>query len=121
MNRSCIAVLALAGLLGPIAANAALELNTQPTRAARPHAQAPSTERAEASKIMRDGVITGLDVAGQRVQIHGKWHLMVTGQTMVYQQGKLAGVYVLKVGQTLKFTLNSERSDVLALGAVYVP
>ena len=122
MNRVLrLTLVATCALAPALAAVAAEEVNSQPTNPARPHGKSEGAKGALPEKALLEGVVTGLDAAGGRVQIQGQWHRIVSGQTQILSGGKQVSANSLKVGQKLKFTAAAGNSETKTLGMVYVP
>lgn len=121
MNRRIRSIFVAACAWVPaLAAVAALEVNSQPSGPARPHAKSEGAKRAQPDKAPFEGVVTALDATGARVQIQGQWYTVAAGHTQVSSGGKQVPASSLKVGQKLKFNL-AAGGDSKTLGTVYAP
>ena len=111
---SRVALLLSAALLLQCAATHAIQAADTPppspaaVRAANPPAVLPT---------VRQGRVTAVDAAGQRIEIDGTWWRFAEGQTRIYQQGRAASPAVLASGQAVSFSAAGEKG---VLGAVYV-
>ena len=119
---SRVALLLSAALLLPCAATRAIQAADTPppspaaVRAANPPAN-PSASSPAVLPTVRQGRVTAVDAAGQRVEIDGTWWRFAEGQTRVYRQGRAASPAVLASGQAVSFSAAGEKG---VLGAVYV-
>lgn len=70
------------------------------------------------------GVITGVrtdDPRGMRVEIGGRWWLVLNGRTGVLRNGRLVDAAALAVGQAVRYQLATAVPGETALGVVHVP
>lgn len=101
-----------------------------PARAMRaagdlPRAPAPVVVTPPPAPPTGSGVIAAVrassDPRGVRVQIDGRWWLVLDGRTSVLRDGRLVGAEALAVGQAVRFTLATATPGETALGIVHVP
>jgi hypothetical protein len=114
--------LALAGAFGclPLAhADLGGKGAVQPVRP--PSDSPPPAIVPDGSASLRQGVVTAVAAAGDRVEIHGRWHRIDQNRTRFVRDGRVARSDSLQKGQTLMFTLLAEQGENTTLGLVYVP
>lgn len=113
--------IALVGALGcfPLA-HADLGGNGPP-QAARPPSDRPPAVAPDDANSLRQGVVTAVALAGDRVEIHGRWHRIDQNRTRFVRDGRVARSDSLQKGQALKFTLLAGQGENTTLGVVYVP
>ena len=91
-------------------------------QAVRPPSDPPRpTVAPDESNSLRQGVVTAVAPAGDRVQIHGRWHRIDSTRTRFVRDGRVARSDSLQKGQALKFTLLAGQGENTTLGLVYVP
>ena len=81
----------------------------------------PAAKPGDATGQLRQGSVTAVSAKGDRIEIQGKWHSIVAGQTQIFQQGRPARPEVLKVGQLVRYTASENTAGNQRLGVLYVP
>ena len=81
----------------------------------------PAASHADDSSSLREGVITGVSVHHDQIEVNGSWLKLVDGKTRVFRQGRAIKRDELAKGQKIKFTLASVDAESAIVGALYVP
>ena len=90
-----------------------------PQPATPPSASAAS--QADDSSSLREGTITSVSTARDRIEVNGSWLKLAAAKTRIFQRGQAVNGDVLAKGQTVKFTLMPGDTERATLGVIYVP
>lgn len=83
--------------------------------------QQAAKAQTDESTSLRQGVITGLDAKGTRLQVQGIWLEVADGKTQVLRNGAPARLETLKTGDAIRFTVAPGTVDGQSLRVIYAP
>jgi hypothetical protein len=110
-----------AGLVAVLGAFADSAIAVESRQQGVAEARAPGARQPAISPSIRAGVVTRVDASGQRVEIDGRWYLIVASRTQLIQKGKPVVPSLIKTGQSIKFSLAPGHDGNGQLGVIYVP
>jgi hypothetical protein len=83
--------------------------------------QQAAKAQADESASLRQGVVTGLDGKGARLQVQGIWLEVVAGKTQVLRNGAPTPLETLKIGDSIRFMVAPGSAEGQSLRVIYAP